>query len=107
VVRRPNSRRWAINENRRTRQFHALFAGLPDDVKAAAKAAFRQFLRDPESPSLRRHELKKAHRGQHRDGSFSVSIAARYRAIYVPDGDVNVWYWIGSHADYNSFTGRK
>lgn len=24
---------------------------------------------------------------------------------YVIDGDTNVWYWIGSHEDYNDFIG--
>jgi hypothetical protein len=31
----------------------------------------------------------------------------RYRAIAFRDEteDVNVWYWIGTHADYNTFLG--
>jgi hypothetical protein len=70
-------------------------------------AAYRQFLRNPDEPSLRRHELKKSRRGQHREGSISVSVTLRYRAIYVIDGDTNVWYWIGSHSDYNRFVGGK
>jgi hypothetical protein len=31
----------------------------------------------------------------------------QYRAIYVVDGDINVWYWIGSHADYDRFIGSR
>jgi hypothetical protein len=31
----------------------------------------------------------------------------KYRAIYVVDGETNVWYWIGSHANYDTFTGGK
>ena len=45
--------------------------------------------------------------GQHEAGSVSVSITRQYRAIYVRQGEVNVWYWIGTHADYDTFTGRK
>lgn len=37
---------------------------------------------------------------------MSVSITMQYRAIYVVDGDTNVWYWIGSHSDYNNFIGK-
>jgi hypothetical protein len=39
-------------------------------------------------------------------GSRSVAITRRYRAIYVVDGDTNVWYWCGSHEDYNNFVGK-
>lgn len=46
-------------------------------------------------------------KGRHGDGSRSVSITQKYRAIYVPEHGVNVWYWIGSHNDYESFIGRK
>jgi hypothetical protein len=84
-----------------------LFAGLPDHVQAASRAAYRQFVLDPATPSLRYHELAKSHRGQHRDGSRSVSVTLRYRAIYYKEGDVNIWYWIGTHSDYDRFTGRK
>ena len=38
-------------------------------------------------------------------GSFSVSVTMNYRAIFFLDGPVNVWYWIGTHADYDRFTG--
>ena len=31
----------------------------------------------------------------------------QYRAIYATDEDgVNVWYWIGTHADYDVFVGN-
>ena len=80
---------------------------MPAEIQAAAKAAFRQFLRNPDETSLHRKELKKTHRGQHREGSISVRITLRYRAIYAVDGDTNVWYWIGSHGDYNRFNGGK
>jgi hypothetical protein len=33
----------------------------------------------------------------------------QYRAIYVVDEetDQNVWYWIGTHAQYEKFTGKR
>jgi len=67
--------------------------------------AYRQFLRDPSHPSLKVKPLHPNRRGQHPPGSISVRINLQYRAIYVEDGDDNVWYWIGSHSDYNQFTG--
>lgn len=31
----------------------------------------------------------------------------QYRAIYFVQGEINVWYWIGTHAAYKRFTGSK
>jgi hypothetical protein len=31
---------------------------------------------------------------------YSVRISLNYRAVGVIEGDVIIWYWIGSHADY-------
>jgi hypothetical protein len=49
-------------------------------------------------------DLKK---GNHLPNSFSVAPTTQYRALYVVDGEINVWYWIGTHADYKKFTGSK
>jgi len=46
-------------------------------------------------------------RGRHRLNSWSVWINREYRAIFVVDGETNVWYWVGSHSDYNTFTGKS
>jgi hypothetical protein len=32
---------------------------------------------------------------------WSVRIGRRHRALAVRDGDELVWFWIGSHADYD------
>ena len=63
------------------------------------------FVANPRQASLRLHKLKDRSRGQHVPGSYSVSITPRYRAIFFIYGLVNVWYWIGTHADYDRFTG--
>lgn len=48
-------------------------------------------------------------KGKHVPGSYSVSITMQYRAIYFLDVETkqNVWYWVGTHAEYDRFTGRK
>jgi hypothetical protein len=72
-----------------------------------AVAAYRQFCLDPSHPALRLHRLENRKKSPHKDDSFSVTVCLTYRAIYVVDGDTNVWYWIGTHNDYNSFIGEK
>ena len=82
-----------------------MYARLPDSIREDAIEAFRLFLRDPSHPSLRLHRLQDRGRGRHRNDTFSVSVTRSYRALFVVDGDVNVWYWIGTHGDYDAFTG--
>lgn len=31
----------------------------------------------------------------------------QYRAVYYKDGDTNVWYWIGTHAQYDKLVGKR
>jgi hypothetical protein len=95
------------NRNVRTKVYKDRLEHLGDRIAKLAEDAFGVFLKDPESPILNNHPLHDTHRGQHRNGSRAVSVTLRYRAIYVVDGDVNVWYWIGTHEDYNNFTGCK
>jgi len=60
---------------------------------------------NPAHPGLRCHPLEDTAKGRHRKGSYSVTITMQYRAIYVVDGEANVWYWIGNHNDYERFIG--
>lgn len=96
-----------LTRNVRTTAFKEQFGRLPDVIQRLAVAAFKVFCEDPSHPALRQHSLKDNKIGQHKPGSFSVSITMKYRAIYTRDGDTNVWYWIGTHADYDNFIGDK
>jgi len=90
----------------RTADFHRLLRDLPGPIRRAARKTFRLFLDDPSHPSLRVHRLRERHDAGIVAGSVSVSVSARYRAIYHVDGDTNVWYWIGTHSDYNRLVGK-
>jgi hypothetical protein len=104
MARLPSSFR---KRNRTTRPFRVLYAALPTHVKSGVRDTCVVFDNDPYRKSLRRHDLKPNRRGKHRDGSISISVTLGYRAIYVPADGINVWYWIGTHADYDTFVGRK
>lgn len=106
MARLPSSFR---SRNRTTRDFRELFARLPEHIQELTRDACLLFDRDPAHPSLRHHELLDRKAGKHVPGSYSVSVTMQYRAIYVvdPSDGTNVWYWIGTHADYDRFTGKK
>jgi hypothetical protein len=95
------------SKNVRTKNYKSLLNGMPQGVGALAKDAFKLFLKDANHPMLALHDLKDNRRGQHQSSSYSVSVTYRIRAIFTIDGDTNVWYWIGTHEAYNSFTGVK
>lgn len=80
---------------------------MGEQVASLADDAYGLFLENPEHPLLQNHALYDSKHGRHRNGSRAVSVTYRIRAIYVVDGDTNVWYWIGTHESYNVFIGNK
>lgn len=76
--------------------FWGFYRDLPEHVRSLADRNYALLREDPRHPSL---HLKKI--GRH----WSVRIGIHYRALGVaaPDGSV-VWFWIGSHADYDHLT---
>ena len=93
--------------NVRTLRFKQQLELLPAHIQQAANDAFALFLEDPHHPLLSNHALADTKKGRHRIGSRAISVTHRYRALYVTDGPTHVWYWIGSHEDYNNFIGSK
>lgn len=93
--------------NVRTGTYKAQLARLPPHIQRAAQQAFEAFVANPRHPALNDHPLGDTSRGRHRIGSRSVRVTRSYRAIYVIDGPTTVWYWIGSHEDYNNFIGSR
>lgn len=95
------------NRNVRNADYLAMQEKLPPPIRKLAEAAFAMFQRNPDHPALRRHQLLDTQKGRHRSGTWSVSINMKYRAMYFTDGNINVWYWVGSHNDYENFIGKK
>jgi mRNA-degrading endonuclease RelE of RelBE toxin-antitoxin system len=83
-----------------TERFRKAFERLPQEVQQQARKAYGQFLRNPRHPSLR---FKQIHPTK---PVYSVRISTNYRAIGVRDGDEMIWFWVGSHADYDKLLAR-
>ena len=82
-------------KSRTTKKFRVSFARLPKEVQTQARVAYRLFKQNPSHPSLR---FKKVHS---RLPIYSARISKDYRAVGQLDGDTVIWFWIGSHADYD------
>jgi hypothetical protein len=73
---------------------------LPPQVQAQARLAYQLFRQDPFHPGLR---FKQVHVSR---PIFSARVGLAYRALAVRDKDEVIWFWIGSHADYDDLLGR-
>jgi hypothetical protein len=84
-----------VIESRTTRSFRAAFAALPEEIQAQARRAYRIFRENPSHPSLRFKKVDPL------ENVYSVRIGLGYRALGVLEGSVVIWFWIGSHAEYD------
>ncbi|HEX8166283.1 MAG TPA: hypothetical protein VF601_10920 [Beijerinckiaceae bacterium] len=76
--------------------FWAAYDKLPAPIRALADRNYALLKENPQHPSL---HFKKAGR------FWSVRVGLRYRALAVEVDDGLLWFWIGSHADYDSMIG--
>ena len=79
-----------------TEKFRALLAAAPPEKQTRIRNAYRAWLADPTHPSLR---FKKVHPSL---PVYSVRIDLDWRAVGVRRGDTILWFWVGSHRDYDA-----
>lgn len=80
-----------------TADFWECYARLPEAVRRLADANYQLLRTDPHHPSL---HFKRVGRLR------SVRVGIGYRALAVEGGDGPVWFWIGSHAEYERIIRR-
>ena len=78
-----------------TKDFIKCFRKLPDRIKNLTRKNYRIWVENPSHPSLNFKEVP--------DGSniHSVRIGIGWRALGVVQDDNIIWFWIGSHSDYD------
>ena len=73
-------------------RFWRHYRALPSAVRKLADKNFELLKADPHHPSL---HLKKIER------LWSVRVGAHYRALGLDGDEAIIWFWIGSHSDYD------
>lgn len=73
-------------------EFWVCYEGLPSPIQKLADKSYALLKSNPRHPSL---HFKKAGR------FWSVRIGLYYRALAVEIPEGVVWFWVGSHADYD------
>ena len=71
--------------------FWARYEALPGHVRATADKSFALLKQNPKHPSLHFKQV-----GRY----WSVRVGRYYRAVAVPVEDGMLWFWIGTHAEY-------
>jgi hypothetical protein len=76
--------------------FWRTYERLPANVRALADKNYALLKQDPKHPSLHFKQI---------DHYWSVRVGAHYRALGVSVEDGVLWFWIGSHAEYDRLIG--
>jgi hypothetical protein len=79
-----------------TPSFWACYRALPAAIQHLADQAYERLKQDPRHPSL---HFKKVGR------YWSARVGISYRALAVEAPDGLVWFWIGTHAEYDKLVG--
>jgi len=76
--------------------FWNLYRSLPPDIQALADRAYALLKTDPHHPSLHFKTI---------DDFWPVRVGLHYRALGVDASDGILWFWIGTHGDYDRIAG--
>jgi hypothetical protein len=77
-----------------TEQFWALYDRLPENIRRRADKAYRLWRRDPNNRGV---DFKRVHT---RQPIYAVRIGLHWRAVGIREGNTMIWFWIGSHEEY-------
>lgn len=84
--------------HRTVESFWKCFDALPQDVQRLANENFELLKANSFHPSL---HFKKI------DELWSVRVGMHYRALATQSGDDAIWFWIGTHAEYDAILKRR
>ena len=72
--------------------FWKTYDNLPAEIQESAKKNFDLLKQNPNHPSIRFKKIK---------SFWSIRVSKGYRALGLDKGEDIVWFWIGSHSDYD------
>ena len=81
--------------HRTTPRFWDCYNALPEEIRKVADKNFRILEESPAHPSLQLKRIGEL---------WSVRAGINYRALGIPDPEVEdtiLWFWIGTHAEYD------
>ena len=79
-------------------RFWQCYRALPVEIQALADRNYALLRSNPSHSSLHFKQI---------GALWSVRVGLHYRALATSAGDDLVWFWVGSHAEYDRLVGRK
>ncbi len=83
-----------------TAGFRALLGQLPGSVLQQASRAYTLWRADPYHPSLQFKRVSQ------RQPIYSARVGLGYRVLGLAEANTITWFWIGSHAEYDTLLAR-
>jgi mRNA-degrading endonuclease RelE of RelBE toxin-antitoxin system len=78
-----------------TKKFRQAYSKLPKSIQDLARKNYKIWLNDKNHPSL---QFKQVHITEL---IYSARIGKSYRALGVIEEKIIIWFWIGSHSQYD------
>ncbi len=76
------------------------FKQLPDRIRKLAKKNYLLWKGNPQHPSIDFKNVKSV------NNIYSIRIGLGYRALGTVEGEDIIWFWVGSHSDYDKLIGK-
>ena len=83
-----------------TPRFWSLYRSLPEIVRSHTRKSYRLWSGNPGHPSLHFKQVNAARL------IYSIRIGLHWRALGKRHGDEMIWFWIGTHAQYDRLVAR-
>ncbi len=77
-----------------TTKFRACFKKLPIHVQQLSRKAYKLWKDNPQHPGIQFKLVVP------KEAIYSVRVSIAYRALGVKEDETIIWFWIGSHTDY-------
>ena len=85
-------------KHRTNPRFWLCYQGLPKEIRDLADRNYSLLKANPSHTSLHFKKLASL---------WSVRVGLHYRALATEVAEDLVWFWIGSHSEYDKIVGRK
>ena len=79
-----------------TKDFLNYFRKLPLRIQTQARKNYKLWKKDPYQKSLGFKKIDK------KNNIYSIKVGIGWRALGIKEDKTIVWFWIGSHEDYNN-----
>lgn len=79
-----------------TNDFRYCFKLLPERIKRIARKNYKSWKENPSHPGLEFKQLNTNSK------IYSIRVGIGWRACGIKESNTMVWFWIGSHEDYNN-----